>query len=62
MSRKVEIDKDIILMISSSYYDLPRKTKKQEHKRIAKEITNALNEYIRVHNLKDLESLKQEIL
>jgi hypothetical protein len=52
MSKKVEIDKDIILMISSSYYDLPRKTKKQEHKRIAKEITNALNEYIRVHSLK----------
>ena len=52
MSRKVEIDKDIILDISPSYYDLPRKTKKQEHKRITKGITNALNEYIRVHSLK----------
>jgi len=53
MGRKVEIDKAIILMISSSYYDLPRKAKKREQKRVAIEITDALNQYIRAHNLKE---------
>ena len=46
MSKKVEIDKDIILDISPSYYSLPRKQKKAEQKRVTKEITEALNHYI----------------
>lgn len=46
MGRKVQIDKDIVLDISPSYYDLPRKAKKREAKRIVKVIADALNKYI----------------
>jgi VIT1/CCC1 family predicted Fe2+/Mn2+ transporter len=55
MSKKVEIDKDIILDISPSYYSLPRKAKKAEMKRIIKEITEALNHYItNYHDTKNI--------
>ena len=46
MSKKVEIDKSVILEISLDYYNLPRKAKKAEKKRIEREITEALNRYI----------------
>jgi hypothetical protein len=38
-------------MISDNYYDLPRKAKKKENKRISVEISKALNCYI--ENYKD---------
>ena len=44
---KVEIDKDIVLYVSPNYYNLPRKAKKTEKKRIKREITEALNLYIK---------------
>ena len=46
---KVQIDTDIILDISPHYYNLPRKAKKSEKKRITREITEALNRYITIY-------------
>ena len=46
---KVEIERSLIVSISKDYYNLPRKQKKAETKRILKEITEALNHYIE-HN------------
>lgn len=53
MGRKIQIDKDIVLDISPNYYDLPRKTKKKEAKRIVKVITDALNRYIEKETRKE---------
>tara|TARA_R100001244_G_C5140276_1_gene127726 strand:+ start:610 stop:774 length:165 start_codon:yes stop_codon:yes gene_type:complete len=53
MSKKIEIERSLIVSISKDYYNLPRKQKKAEQKRVAIEITNALNQYIRVYNLKE---------
>ena len=47
MSKKVDIERDIVVSISKDYYNLPRKAKKKEMKRIVKEITEALNHYIK---------------
>ena len=44
---KVYIKTDLILDISPNYYDLPRKTKKAEKRRVEKEVTEALNYYIK---------------
>lgn len=44
---KVQIDTDIMLDISPHYHNLPRKAKKAEKKRIKREITEALNLYIK---------------
>ena len=53
MSKKVEIERSLIVSISKNYYKLPRKAKKLEQKRVVKEITDALNQYIRARNLKE---------
>jgi hypothetical protein len=47
MSKKVEIERSLIVSISKDYYNLPRKQKKAEQKRVTKEITKALNHYIK---------------
>ena len=47
MSKKIEIDKDIVTEISPNYFNLPRKAKKRELKRLGEEITEALNLYIK---------------
>ena len=44
---KVDIDPKLIMDISPNYYDLPRKAKKGEKKRVEREITRALNYYIK---------------
>ena len=54
MGKKVEIDKGIVLYVSPNYYNLPRKAKKRELKRLGKEITEALNLYIRNQALTDM--------
>ena len=43
------MEPDLILDISPSYYDLPRKTKKVEKRRVEKEVTEALNYYIKYY-------------
>lgn len=54
MSKKIEIDKDIVLYVSPNYFNLPRKAKKRELKRLGEEITEALNIYIRNQALTDM--------
>ena len=44
---KMYIETDLILDISPNYYDLPRKVKKAEKRRVEKEVTEALNHYIK---------------
>jgi len=53
MNSNVKVYRDIVLSISVNYYELPRKAKKKENKRIGTQITKALECYI--ENLTNLQ-------